>query len=284
MKLVKFKDLINRFDCFLFDQWGVIHNGKKKFSFIDKTLKELNSKYCIVVSNTSQNEKETKEDTFRKLDINHYYFDRIITSGEYLQYIAFSRKKKFLKYRKYLKLKKCFLISNGKKSQVIKNIGLKKSDLNSAKFVMAMSIKPSNNFENYKKILSKLLKRKLVMICSNPDKFVFDGKIKKFVLQVGTLANYYSKIGGKVIYIGKPYSEFFSFSLKNLKFKKKKILMIGDNSQTDIAGAKRYGIKSALVLDGFNMNERKNYKNKKLSNILKLLPAKPNFIIKNISV
>ena len=41
MKLVKFKDLINRFDCFLFDQWGVIHDGKKKFSFIDKTLKKL---------------------------------------------------------------------------------------------------------------------------------------------------------------------------------------------------------------------------------------------------
>ena len=40
MKLVKFKDLINKFDCFLFDQWGVIHDGKKKFSFIDKTLKK----------------------------------------------------------------------------------------------------------------------------------------------------------------------------------------------------------------------------------------------------
>ena len=61
-------------------------------------------------------------------------------------------------------------------------------------------------------------------------------------------------------------------------------LMIGDNTQTDIAVARKYGIKSALVLDGFNINERKNYKNKKLSNILKLLPAKPNFIIKNISV
>ena len=284
MKLVKFKDLINRFDCFLFDQWGVIHNGKKKFSFIDKTLKKLNSKYCIVVSNTSQNEKEAKKNTFRKLNINHNYFDRIVTSGEYLQYVAFSRKKKFLKYKKYLKLKKCFLISNGRKSQVIKNLRLIKSDLKSAKFIMAMSIKPSDNFENYKKILNKLLKRKLVMICSNPDKFVFDGKIKRFVLQVGALADYYSNAGGKVIYIGKPYKEFFNFSLRNLKFKKKKVLMIGDNTQTDIAGAKKFGIKSALVLDGFNINERKNYKNKSLAKILKLLPTKPNFILKNISV
>ena len=70
---------------------------------------------------------------------------------------------------------------------MIKNIGLIKSDLKSAKFIMAMSIKPSDNFENYKKILNKLLKRKLVMICSNPDKFVFDGKVKKFVLQARPL-------------------------------------------------------------------------------------------------
>ena len=103
-------------------------------------------------------------------------------------------------------------------------------------------------------------------------------------MQVGALADYYSNAGGKVIYIGKPYKEFFNFSLRNLKFKKKKVLMIGDNTQTDIAGARKYGIKSALVLDGFNINERKNYKNKSLAKILKLLPAKPNFILKNISV
>ena len=122
------------------------------------------------------------------------------------------------------------------------------------------------------------------MICSNPDKFVFDGKVRKFVLQVGTLAEYYKKIGGKVIYIGKPYKEIFSYALKDLKFDKKKILMIGDNTQTDIAGANKFGIKSALVLDGFNKNERKNYKNINLNEVLRSLQAKPNFLIQNISV
>jgi ribonucleotide monophosphatase NagD (HAD superfamily) len=60
--------------------------------------------------------------------------------------------------------------------------------------------------------------------------------------------------------------------------------MIGDNTQTDIAGAKNFGIKSALVLDGFNKNERNNYKNKNLTTILKRLSVKPNFIIQNISI
>ena len=60
--------------------------------------------------------------------------------------------------------------------------------------------------------------------------------------------------------------------------------MIGDNTQTDIAGAKKFGIKSALVLDGFNKNERNNHKNKNLNKILKSLKAKPNFLIKDISI
>ena len=284
MKKVKFKDLINKFDCFLFDQWGVIHDGKKKFSFIDKTLIRLQSKYCIILSNTSQNIKEAKNDTLKKLKISYSYFDKIITSGEYLEYIANSKKKKFDKFNKYLKLKKCYLISNGSKNNVFKNIGLKKSNINSAKFILAMSVKPLENFDKYKIILNKLLKKKLLMICSNPDKFVYDGKVKKFVLQVGTLAEYYKKIGGSVIYIGKPHKDIFSYSLKNLRFKKNKILMIGDNTQTDIAGAKNFGIKSALVLDGFNKNERNNYKGKNLTTILKKLSIKPNFIIQNISI
>ncbi len=284
MKVIQFKSLIDKFDCFLFDQWGVVHDGKKKFPFVNDTFNKLSSKCCIIISNTSQTQKEAKRDTLKKLKINHNYFEKIVTSGQYLQDISTSKKKKFEKYNKLLRLKKCYLISNSNNSEVIKNIGLIKSDINSAKFILAMSIKPLDNFENYKKILKSLLKKKLTMICCNPDKFVFDGKVKKFVLQVGALAEYYKNIGGKVIFIGKPYKEIFSYSLKNLRFKKNKILMIGDNTQTDIAGAKKFGIKSALVLDGFKSNEINNYKNKNIKEILKILVYKPNFVIQNISI
>jgi HAD superfamily hydrolase (TIGR01459 family) len=284
MKVVKFKDLLDKFDCFLFDQWGVIHDGKKKFKFIDKTLKKLQSKCCIVISNTSQNKSEAKKNTLKKLNINHTYFDKIVTSGEYLEHIALSKEKKFIRFNKFLKLKKCYLITNGSKNEVFKNIGLKKTNIKSAKFILAMSVKPFENFDRYKKILDQLISKKLTMLCSNPDKFVFDGKVNKFVLQVGTLAAYYKKIGGKVLFIGKPYIGIFSYSLKNLNFKKNRILMIGDNTQTDIAGANRFGIKSALVLDGFNKNELNNYKNKNLNTIFKSLLVRPNFVIKNISI
>ena len=147
-----------------------------------------------------------------------------------------------------------------------------------------MSVKPFESIDKYKKILNQLLKRNLTMICSNPDKFVFDGKVKKFVLQVGAIAEYYDNIGGKVIYIGKPHSEIYNYALKKLKIKKNKVLMIGDNTQTDILGAKNFGIKSALVIDGFNNNEKNFYKNKSLKFALDSTSSKSNYVIKNISI
>ncbi|WP_435086305.1 TIGR01459 family HAD-type hydrolase [Candidatus Pelagibacter bacterium nBUS_33] len=286
MLKVKFDYLIKRFDCFLFDQWGVLHDGKKKFKFIDKTLTKLKqkSKCSIILSNTSQNEVEAKRDTLKKLKIDELYFDKVITSGGYLEHIAFSKNKKFLKFNNLLKLKKCYLISNKNKNEVINNIGLKKSNIKSAKFILAMSVKPFENIDKYKKVLKQLFKRNLTMICSNPDKFVFDGKVKKFVLQVGAIAEYYNNIGGKVIYIGKPHKEIYNYALKNLNFKKNRVLMIGDNTQTDILGARNYGIKSVLVIDGYNKNEKNFYKNKSLKVALDSASSKSNYIIKNISI
>jgi len=50
-----FKDLVDKYDYFLFDQWGVLHNGKKKFKKAEeclKLLKERNKK-VVLISNSS---------------------------------------------------------------------------------------------------------------------------------------------------------------------------------------------------------------------------------------
>ena len=51
-----------------------------------------------------------------------------------------------------------------------------------------------------------------------------------------------------------------------------------------LSSARNYGIKSALVIDGFNKSERNFYKNKSLKVALESVSTKSNFIIKNISI
>ena len=60
--------------------------------------------------------------------------------------------------------------------------------------------------------------------------------------------------------------------------------MIGDSIKTDIKGASKIGIKSALTLEGFDSNEKKFYNNLNLKQIIKKIKIRPDYIIKNISV
>jgi len=50
--------------------------------------------------------------------------------------------------------------------------------------------------------------------------------------------------------VGKPSKEFFSLALADLGLPKEEVVMIGDDIATDIGGAKRAGIRGALVRTG----------------------------------
>ena len=91
------------------------------------------------------------------------------------------------------------------------------------------------------------------MICTNPDLIVDRGKKREYC--AGSIAKVFTEIGGKVIYFGKPYPEVYNQS--NIK-KYKKILVIGDNLNTDIKGANLLNYDSLLITNGVHKNEIKN--------------------------
>ena len=70
------------------------------------------------------------------------------------------------------------------------------------------------------------------MICTNPDLIVDKGNKRE--LCAGSVAMVFEKMGGEVVYFGKPYAEVYNQSIDN---RNKKILSIGDNLNTDIKGA-----------------------------------------------
>ena len=62
----------------------------------------------------------------------------------------------------------------------------------------------------------------------------------------------FEKMGGKVVYFGKPYPEVYNQSIDN---DGKKILSIGDNLNTDIKGANLLNYDSLLISNGVHRNE-----------------------------
>ena len=90
------------------------------------------------------------------------------------------------------------------------------------------------------------------MICTNPDLIVDRGEKRE--LCAGSVALVFEKMGGEVIYFGKP---FLKFIINQLIIKEKKVLSIGDNLNTDIKGANLLNFDSLLISNGVHKNEIK---------------------------
>ncbi len=91
------------------------------------------------------------------------------------------------------------------------------------------------------------------MICPNPGSVVERGEKREFC--EGYVAMLFEKMGGQVVYFGKPYPEVYNQSIdKN----KKKILAIGDNLNTDIKGANNMNYDSMIIVNGIHKEEIKN--------------------------
>ena len=90
------------------------------------------------------------------------------------------------------------------------------------------------------------------MICTNPDLIVDKGDKRE--LCAGSVALVFEKMGGEVIYFGKPFPEVYNQSIDNTKGK---ILSIGDNVNTDIKGANLLNYDSLIISNGVHKDEIK---------------------------
>ena len=84
----------------------------------------------------------------------------------------------------------------------------------------------------------KRVKRKLKLLCANPDIWVQRGN--DLIPCAGAISKKYESIGGEVINIGKPFKPIFDEAIKNIeilgKGKCTSTIVIGDGIDTDIKG------------------------------------------------
>ena len=103
----------------------------------------------------------------------------------------------------------------------------------------------------YKNLFENHINKK--MICTNPDLIVDRGNKRE--LCAGSVAIVFEKMGGEVVYFGKPHPEVYNQSIDN---NNKKILSIGDNLNTDIKGANLLNYDSLLISNGIHRDEIKD--------------------------
>ena len=239
------KSIADNYDLFYIDLWGVIHNGIKLHEKAITVLKELSKKNKnFVLLTNAPRPNETVKNFLEKMGMDKDLRDHVFTSGEAaLSYL----KKNFLSKKFYhIGPPRDFDLFNLFEKNKCENI--KESE-----YLLCTGL--FDDFDKdliyYKDLFANHLNKK--MICTNPDLIVDRGNTRE--LCAGSVAMVFEKMGGQVVYFGKPHPEVYNQSINN---NNKKILAIGDNLNTDIRGANLLNYDCLLISNGIHKDEINN--------------------------
>jgi HAD superfamily hydrolase (TIGR01459 family) len=113
--------------------------------------------------------------------------------------------------------------------------------------------------EDYRGLLTAMRRRKLFMLCANPDVVVERGST--LVYCAGAIADLYAAMDGEVLYAGKPHQPIYdaAFALaakvRGAAVPLVRTLAVGDSLRTDIVGARALGIDTLFVTGGIHAEE-----------------------------
>jgi HAD superfamily hydrolase (TIGR01459 family) len=242
--------IYSKFDIFLVDLWGVIHNGIECYSDALNVLKNLKKTKKIILISNAPRPSSSVQKFLNQINFKKSFYDFLITSGDLTRYYLknFTKKENF------------YHLGPDRDNSLFSNLMLKKTTLKNARFVICTGVNNNNdNLNKYFSILKKIKKRNLKIICANPDLIVHRGDRAEYC--AGSIAKLYEKMGGRVEYFGKPYKNIYEYIFRILKknskkkIYKSKVLVIGDNLNTDISGANNFNVKNLFIAGGIHKPE-----------------------------
>lgn len=234
--------IAQNYSLFYIDLWGVVHNGISLYKEAINVLNELekNNKEYVLLTNAPR-PKETVKVFLEKMGLNEIMRDHVFSSGEAaLNYL-----------KNNLSSKKFFHIGPPRDFDLFRVFKKNESkNIDDCDYFLCTGLfdEQDEDLNYYKQLFEKKIDKK--MICTNPDLIVDRGNKRE--LCAGSVAIIFEKMGGEVIYFGKPYAEVYNQSIDN---KNKKILCIGDNLNTDIKGANLLNYESLLISNGIHKKE-----------------------------
>jgi HAD superfamily hydrolase (TIGR01459 family) len=249
--LPHFSTVAPDYDVLLSDVWGVVHNGIVAFPAACDALMRARAQGASVILIT--NAPRPSEAVLRQIDKLHVpreAYDAIVSSGDVTRSVIRSRPGQ-----------KLFHMGPARDHSIFTGLDIKFAPLDSADYVVCSGLveDETETPEDYRPQLELMLKRKMFMLCGNPDVVVERGH--KLVYCAGALADTYRTMGGEVLYAGKPYKPIYDMALAKAAEAAgktaplKRVLAIGDSVRTDLTGAHAAGIDFLFVTSGIHAEE-----------------------------
>ncbi len=248
-------ELMDSYDGFIMDQWGVLHNGVQPYESVIDTLNHLRQrkKQVIILSNSAKRADDNIE-RLKKLGIKSTLYKEVVTAGEVTW--------QGLREQKETPFKglgqKCYLISRPDDFALLEGLDIDVvKDIEDANFILITGIDTNVlKIEDLDPVFKRAVVKRLPAICANPDMVTVYGHER--AIGPGAVAKRYHELGGMAHLIGKPHKTIFRHCLGMFdKLIPSRILMIGDSMQHDIAGATAVDIDTAFITQGIHSNSFK---------------------------
>jgi HAD superfamily hydrolase (TIGR01459 family) len=246
-----FSTLAPDYDVLLCDVWGVVHNGLTAFPHACDALMRARARGAAVVLITNApRPSAVVARQLEKLHVPREVYDAIVSSGDVTRAVIEARPGQSV-----------FHLGPERDHSIFSGLKVRFAPLDGADYVVCSGLDNDDveTPDDYRARLEAMLKRKLFMVCGNPDVVVERGP--QLVYCAGALADLYATMGGEVLYAGKPYRPIYDMALAKAetalgrKAPARRVLAVGDSVRTDLKGARTIGVDFLFVTSGIHAEE-----------------------------
>lgn len=240
--------IADKYDTIVFDQWGVLHNGKAPYVEAIATIADLHTHglELAVLSNSGKRASVNRQ-RITGMGFPAEGFEVVMTSGEALAIDIGAGQ--------LSDIRSLFAITASPQDAENWAEALPVAfteDLAAADAVLLMGLPDAADHPEERLVLNRAGAMEKRLICSNPDRASprADGVT---VQSPGALAHAYRDAGGDVVFYGKPHRAIFDVLFDQIAASDPaRVLMVGDSPEHDIAGAAAAGWDSLFIAGGLH--------------------------------
>ena len=243
--------LVDGYDAFVLDQWGVLHDGTRAFPHALEAVDQLLAagKVIVTLSNSGRR-AATAEAQMRAMGLPVERFRANVTSGEAAVAALLAGEVDGVR----LPGRRCYLLCREGDTSIPEGAGLEiVADAAAADFVLAAGIHGEvRDLESYLDELAPAVRRRLPLVCTNPDRVAVSPAGN--VLAPGGVAFAYGEAAGvRPLFVGKPHRPVYDLCRRALPdVASPRICAVGDSLEHDVKGAHDAGMTTVFCLDGIH--------------------------------
>jgi HAD superfamily hydrolase (TIGR01459 family) len=242
-------EFADRYDGYVVDLWGVVHDGARPFpGAVDALMRLVAAGKRVCLLSNAPRRAEGLVERLREMGVPDAAYHHLLSSGE-ATYLAL-RDRPDAAHRALGQ--RCYMIGPAYNAGIMPDgHGVTVVDrVEDADFCVVSAWGGQGvPLEGYDPVLRTMRDRKMVMVCGNPDLEVIQDGERHFC--AGAIGARYTAMGGIVIYHGKPHKGVYDMALALLDVRDRaRVAGVGDSLTTDIPGARNAGIAAVFVADG----------------------------------